>query len=49
MVDKLTNKFRGFAFISFHKPEGEYSDGKARVLRFQNELSRKHTIKGKPV
>lgn len=49
MIDKLNNKFRGFAFISYCEPQDKegYDDGRKRVLQFQK--TNKHIIRGKTV
>lgn len=49
MIDKLSNKFRGFGFVSYHTPLSEEDDGKARVLEYQNGLGKPHIIRGKQI
>lgn len=36
MVDKISDKFRGFAFLSYHIPKQEEHDGKYKALQHQN-------------
>lgn len=49
MVDKISDKFRGFAFLSYHIPRADEHNGKRKVLDYQEAQGKRHMIRGKAV